>query len=72
MDPVKGEVWDLVHERKGRMQVRVLSSKGEWLQVETVRRVEGLSEDWEPGEGMTLRRSMVRLVGRVDRPKEEV
>jgi len=69
MEPVKGEVWKLVHDRKGTMLVRVESCDPEWMGVTTLRAVKGLAESWEPGEKLTLRKSMVRLLHRTDLPK---
>ena len=65
--PKKGEVWEVRHARKGAFTAKVISSDDEWIALKiTGGRATMLSSggDLEPGETLTVRRSLITFVRR--------
>jgi hypothetical protein len=65
-EPKVGETWEVVHSRKGAFTAEVTSMDAEFVSLRVVKgRAKQLSgPDYEPGDTLQARRSLMRFVER--------
>ena len=68
--PKAGEVWKIAHARKGTFTARILNDpSGEFFDVVIVEGKAKMASGWGdagPGEGVTVKRNLVKFIEKVD------